>query len=170
MKKKWNVFTFDCGTEQSVADIGPAEVHPDHGERDGEEAGGNGAKGAEEAVGLGVEDGSRADGGHGEANEEGEGDADEGEAGAVVPKVCSGPGEREGGGEGLILVHRLLLQRHGALRLRRTPVPEGRRGAGGDGRETRLGTTPLSPLSRVSVRVSGQRGEFGVSEGAEEDG
>lgn len=142
---------FHGGAEEAVADVGPAEVHPKHGERDGEESRGRGPDGPAEVVGVGG-DGAGAEGGDGEADEEGEGGSRGDEAGAVVLEVGGGPGEGEGGGERLVLVHRLLLPRDRALRLRRGSFT---RGGGCD-----------SSISRdFRVRVLGEGGAEGGNYG-----
>ena len=108
--------TFDGGAEEAVANVGPAEVHPDDGDGDEDDAAGDDVEEALEKV-AGVRLGRGAEGGDGEADEDGEGGPGGEEAGAVLHEVSGSPRERERRRQALVLVDRKLLVRHRAVRL-----------------------------------------------------
>lgn len=173
-ENKFGFLTLHRGAEQPVADVGPPEVHPHHGQRDGKDPGPRGPE--REVHGVAAGPAAAPEGGDGEPHEEREGCAREREAGAVGAEVPRRPGEGQGGRERLVLVHGPLLRRDRApLGVRRgeAPVPRRRRrevavarpshpprACHGDGGEGVLGQ---GEREREEARVEGRGGEGGGS-------
>jgi hypothetical protein len=149
--------TLHGGAEKTIADVGPPEVHPHHGERDGEDPGPGGPESEVQAVAA-----APAEGGDGEPDEERDDGAGGREPGAVEAEVAGRPGEGQRGRQRLVLVDGLLLGRHGAPpRLRRASVAR---------RRPREAAVPERRTSAGAARGEGRGGGVEAGGRVREDG
>ncbi|GER32551.1 nuclear RNA polymerase D2A [Striga asiatica] len=105
--------TFHSGTQQAVANIGPAQIHPHNSKDHNKESTRSRAQNESNGLGFGP---NRPKPRNGKAHEQREAGPCDEEPRAELYSVASGPREGEGVGQGLVLVNGLLVQGHGAAR------------------------------------------------------